>query len=340
MARTICGACLAGVAAAVLGILAVSASATPPGKNGQIAFSRFATVEGGESRHGSIYTIGVNGKGERRLTRSPAGASDFQPDWSADSSRIVFERQFEDKPYEIWSVKPDGSDLERIDIDCPVPDDQICDVSSPAWSPDGTRIAFNQAYGKLKYIGGVEWIEVGALSVANADGSNVRQLTQLKRPTSSEDSQPVWSPNGRQIAFVRLNSTARPRDQQAIFVINADGTGVRQVTAWRLDAGDHPDWSPDGKWILFRSPESRGLAGSDLYRVHPDGSGLQRLTNTKPDVEMLSASYSPDDKSIVYSSTGRGGLPDLWVMRADGSKARQLTKTAKWDSAPDWGPAK
>ena len=332
------GGVVVGALAVTAGVLVTKAVATPPGTNGRIAFTRYATVAG-EPRGGAIYTIGLDGKAEQRLTRPTAGVSDFQPDWSPDGSRIVFERQFPDKPYEIWSVKPDGSDRRQIDLDCPVPDDQICDVSSPAWSPDGKRIAFNQAYGKLKYINGVEWIEVGALSVADADGSNVRQLTQLKRPTSSEDGQPVWSPNGNQIAFVRLNSTARPRNGQAIFVVNADGTGLRQVTAWRLDAGDHPDWSPNGKWILFRSPESRGLAGSDLFRVRPNATGLRQLTNFAPEVEVLSASYAPDGASIVFSRTGRGGLPDLFVMRSDGTKLRQVTRTKRWDSAPDWGPA-
>ena len=336
MSRTlVCGALASMVA---LGTLAVSAFATPPGKNGRIAFSRFATVQGGESKYGSIYTIGLNGKGERRLTRPPAGASDFQPDWSYDGLRIVFERQYDSKPYEIWSVRADGSNLQRIEPGCPVPENQICDVSSPAWSPDGSRIAYSDAHGHVKYIGGVEWIEVGALSVMDADGSHRRQLTQLSRPTSSEDGEPVWSPDGKRIAFVRLNSTATPRNKHAIFVINVDGTGLRRVTPWQMQAGDHPDWSPDGKWILFRSPDE-GLVGTNLYRVHPDGSALRRLTNTKGDIEVLSASYSPDGKSIVLSRTGKGGLPDLWVMRHDGTNLRQLTRTPKWDSAPDWGSA-
>ena len=51
--------------------------------------------------------------------------------------------------------------------------------------------------------------------------------------------------------------------------MNADGTRHRASPPGRLEAGDHPDWSPDGKWILFRSPDPGGFAGTDLYRVAP-----------------------------------------------------------------------
>ena len=273
------------------------------------------------------------------MTRPPAGASDVQPDWSPDGSRIVFERQFEDKPYEIWSVRPDGSDLRQIDPGCPpgIPEDQICEEIGPAWSPDGKQLAFGNPFGTLKFIGGVEWIEVGAVAVMDVDGSNRRQLTQLRRPTSSEDFQPVWSPDGTRIAFQRENSTASPRGRRAIFVVDVASGALRRVTPWKLDAGDHPDWSPDGRRILFRSPSFD--LGGNIYTVRPDGTGLKQLTRFASSVEVLSSSYSPYGTSIVFSLTGKGGLPDLFVMRSDGAKIRQLTRTARWDSAPDWGPA-
>lgn len=308
---------------------------TAPGRNGLIAFTRYVDAD---RTTGSIYVIQTDGKGERRVTKAPAGARDAQADWSRDGSQIVFERQWEHRAWEMYRVRPDGSHLTEIEPGCPS-GSPICEASGPALSPDGRRIAFSHAFGRLKTIAGEQWIEVKAISVMNVDGTGVRQLTQRRKPTSSEDGSPVWSPDGRRIAFVRVNSTARPRGGQAIFVMNADGSDVRRVTPWGMKAGDHPDWSPDGGWIIFRAPEPDGFAGTDLFRIRPDGTGVQPLTKTGPHVEMLSASYSPNGKSIVYASTGFGGLPDLYSMRQDGKGVRQITRTAAWDSAPDWGPS-
>jgi TolB protein len=331
---------LVGAVSCVLAIAgATAAFATPPGSNGRIAFTRYTGANPDSSASGSIWTVAADGTGERRVTRASRGIFDFQPDWTRDGSRIVFERETGSGSPSIWTVRPDGSELHELVVACPagIPSTEIWEENSPAWSADGRRIAFGQAYGKLKHIRGDDWIEVGAVSVMDADGSNVHKLTQLRRPTSSEDGEPVWSPDGKRIAFARLNSTAKPVDGRAVFVINADGTGLRQVTPWRLKAGHHPDWSPDGTRILFRSPADE-FDASNLWTVRPDGSGLKQLTHFGPSILTFSASFAPDGEWIVLSRSGRGGPPDLFAIRPNGSGLRQVTRTTVWDSAPDWGP--
>ena len=317
---------------------AAAALATPPGSNGPIAFTRYTDSF---RTTGAIFAIQPDGQGERRVTRPPRGSVDFQPDWSRDGSKMVFQREYQDKPYETITVNRDGSGIRRVDPGCPpgIPSTQICEENQPAWAPDGRRIAFARAYGRLKQIRGEEWIEVSAIAIMDADGGNVRQLTQPRRPTSSEDSAPVWAPNGRRIAFVRLNSTARPQDRRAIFAVNTDGSRLRRLTPWSLDAGDHPDWSPDGRRILFRAPANEEFIGSNLWTVRSDGTGLRKVTRFGPGAGPLSASFSPDGKSIVFGLLREGRLPDIYTMRVDGSDLHRVTRSPSWESAPDWGGA-
>lgn len=173
---------------------------------------------------------------------------------------------------------------------------------------------------------------------AGSDSAHAGVTRPLAGGWRAELRGPQFSPDGRRLVFERSNSwLARPRGGSALFVVNIDGTGLRQITPWRLGAGDGADWSPDGRRVVFRAPRFE-FAGSDLYTIGADGQGLRRLTRFAPSMEVLSSSYSPDGRSVVFSRTGHGGLPDLFTIRADGTGLRQLTRTTTWDSAPDWGP--
>jgi TolB protein len=198
-------------------------------------------------------------------------------------------------------------------------------------------LAFSWPHGSISLVNGEDTIEVRGIGVMNPDGSAPRLLTQTERPTDAEDESPVWSPDGSQIAFVRLNITAEPRGMTAIFVMNADGTDSQQITPWDLRAADI-DWSPDGSLISFRSEETGQDFIGDLYTVHPDGSNLSPLTDNDGATQVLASSFSPDSEWLAFAMTGVGGLPDLFVMRTDGSDLRQLTETPLWESAPDWSP--
>jgi TolB protein len=78
---------------------------------------------------------------------------------------------------------------------------------------------------------------------------------------------------------------------------------------------------------------------SDYWTVRPDGTDLTQLTHFRQPTLVLSTSYSPDGKWIVYGTDGVDANADVFVMRADGTDCRPVTRTKLWDSAPDWGPA-
>ena len=149
---------------------------------------------------------------------------------------------------DIYSVRSDGTHPTRLTNHPGIDQD-------PAWSPDGTRIAFtSDRDGPL------------VIFVMNADGSEVRRLTNEPLPSS----RPAWSPDGTRIAFVsRLSQT---RDD--VYVIDADGTNrVRLTTHPETDTD--PAWSPDGTRIAFSSTRT---GDGDIYVMNADGSNVTRLT--------------------------------------------------------------
>ena len=235
------------------------------------------------------------------------------------------------------------------------------EVQTPAWSPDGRRLAFVS-----KRDGNSE------IYVMNADGSAQENLT--RQPAS--DSHPSWSRDGRRLVFV-----SRRDGNSEIYVMNADGSGLRNLTRTPSDDLD-PTWSPDGRTIAFvqkkclTSSCSQGRWNGYLAVVNADGSGLRRLT-TRP-AYVLNPSWSADGKTIHYAhalvnadGSGQSEMPrnvpiagvwspdgqriaivrfphspaeardptqhGLWVMNADGSDARRVAGNTT-SGVPAWSP--
>src|SRR3569832_1288281 len=109
------------------------------------------------------------------------------------------------------------------------------------------------------------------------------------------------------LAAERIHITRIGPSQSSLFVSNADGTGEQKLTEGNLDY--NPVWSPDGQWIAFTS-ERDGSA--DLYRMHPDGSALERLTNDPAHDDQ--AAFSPVGRRIVFVTTRGGGRANLWIL--------------------------
>ena len=302
-------------------------------RNGAIAFRRFLDPN---RSVGAIFIAAPDGSGERQLTRPPAKASDDFPDVAPDGSFVAFQRCR--TSCGIYVVRSDGTGLRRIDRarGCgagrtpPRCDDDI----GPAISPDGTRVAYTRQFGRVRR---GEIAHTG-IYTARLDGSDLRRVT-LPPSYSAEDVEPQWSPDGRRIVFVRHDVTLAPRGRQAVFVVNADGTDLRRITSYSIKAGDGPDWSPDGSQILFRSPQTEDFSHSNIWTVHPDGTGLRQVTHAGPGVRVFSASFSPDGTQITVGMSGIAGNADVYRMAVDGSQLAAVTRTAAPDSAPDWGAA-
>jgi len=192
----------------------------------------------------------------------------------------------------------------------------------PAWSPDGSKIAFDSKRGDNLDI----W-------VMNADGSNQIRLTE----TEAWDESPAWSPDGSKIAFV---SGLGDRGNCDIWVMNADGSNQTRLISsycggpgWSPDAGSA--WSPDGSKIAFVSGQQEGEG--DICVVNADGSNQINLTNNSAREE--GPAWSPDGSKIAFAREQRvRGNYDICVMNADGSNQINLTNSSPQETGPAWSP--
>ena len=329
---------LLGPAAFALVLVGGSATAAAAGNDGSIAFRRFLE---GDHATAAIFSINPDGSGERQLTRPTTGQVDDQPDWSRSGSRIVFDRCEADQPCAIYTVKPDGSALRRVSPPCaasgPGVELQCEDGEAAAFLPDGRRFVYTRATGHVRSFGpDDDWIQNSDIVQRKVGGGRPRVLVHLGPYKGDLDGARV-SPDGRWLLWTRTNSPlSRPAHATAVFVARADGSQQRRLTAWSLNAGDHPDWSPDSKRIVFRTHDGDDQQ-SQIFTMRRDGTHRRALTHLPAGTTVLSYAFSPDGRSISFAKSGVGGEPDIFVMRADGTGVRPVTRTTAWDSAPDWG---
>jgi WD40-like Beta Propeller Repeat len=230
-----------------------------------------------------------------------AAAAPAHASFTGQNGRIVYHRSTPGTPHqlEIYSTSADGVGETAL-TSSPAGTHSYY----PAWSPDGTRIAFQR-------------IVAGAdpeIYVMNANGSGVTQLTYL---SESSTGGPAWSPDGTKIAFhAYVTGSGNPRS--SVWTMNADGSNPQPLVE-----GDWPSWSPDGTRIAF----------SGIAVVNIDGSGLQTLTDGGSDPD-----WSLDGSKITFVSNPNDDQSDVHVMNADGSDELNLTSNPGKDHFPDWSP--
>jgi TolB protein len=323
--------CWAPIAALLCGAALVagggSAQASPArhaAANGLIVFQAHV------GQFNQLFTINPDGSGLTQVTKIPfvgdtEGAE--QADWSPDGSTIAFDAPSSgsgDIVINVFTVHADGSGLAELPLTAPGFN------GAPSYSPDGGKIAFDQDAGDSHPT-------VHGIFVANADGSDAHRVTTSFATTHAYDTNADWSPDGTRIAFTRV----RNNQTAAIFVVRANGRGLKRLTPWSLDASG-PDWSPDGSRLLFQSYyDEHAGESSNLFTINPGGGKMTALTHFTGGIgEALGPSWSPDGKQIVWHKVDPK-VDQLFTMDAHGGHIHKLTSMAG-DASPsraDWGTA-
>ena len=167
-----------------------------------------------------------------------------------------------------------------------------------------------------------------SIYVMDDDGHNVQRLTD-------DGWWPVWSPDGKQIAFWRKPPGAPDWPQKyAVYIINNDDSNLHRLTNENTKEGQ-PSWSPDGHHIAFSSYRS---GTSQIYRMNLATKEIRQLTHT--DGLTVEPSWSPDGKYIAYRDDSPNGQFTVYVMRDDGGGQRELVPGDFWHlrSFPCWSP--
>ena len=214
------------------------------------------------------------------------------------------------KPAGIAVVRPDGGEARLL----------IRNGRSPAWSPDGRRLAF---------------IRSGNVFVVNADGRGVQRLTRR-----GMDDTPAWSPDGRRIAFIRTIGQGESQ-RNAVMVMNTDGHHKRAVYfSWNpnaVDALEGPSWSPDGSLIAFS--DISGQFGRILIVAQVGGRAGDEWSPATGDLDDYDPDWSPDGAYLAFTRTDWllcGECDTVALARTDGGGfTRQLIDEA---SNPSWAP--
>ena len=308
---------------ALAAVFALPAGASPPGMNGRIAFGRFNPLLGDTQ----VYVIKPDGTGQQ-LVQAPTDTGEG-PKWFPDGIHVA------------TGGAPDlpGGGSRIINTDDGTWRDvggQDPNLFNPCGtpSPDGTLLLCETFSN--------DGSQNGIHTIRSSDGGG---LTQITSNPGGDDQPGDWSPNGKQIVFLRNDANGNP---VGLFVVNTNGTGLKQITPPSFnDLSSAGDWSPQGNEIVF-SVHLTPDVHSSIWVVHADGTGLHEINvrpatacggaDADPNAEGCNQpAWSPDGTKVVFVRSHNNDTDgEIYTVNLDGTGLFQVTN-APGSGSPDWG---
>jgi len=250
----------------------------------------------------------VNADGTNYQQITNVEAHNYYPVFSPLGGSIVYAANQNGGYFDLFLFVFNGSRLIRLT-------ENIGNAFSPSFSPDGQTVLFANRAGDGP----------SSLWTVESTGKNPKLLYAGPNTIVAAD----WSPDGNTIAFAM--AVDRP-DAYEIFLMDTDGTNVRQLTRGLEGIGGSLDWSPDGRYLLIYA----GPPGDkNIFRIDVEAKTAAQLTEGGNNA---ACSYSPDGQWIAFNSLRNDDQADIYIMRADGSSMRQVTNNPEPDWQPQWEP--
>ena len=264
-----------------------------------------------------IWLIHPDGTGDHNVAADVPGQEKYG-NWSPDGTHLVFTiRGGPTEPLYVYDLASNTSEQLFPCVAPCVGDDE------PVYSPDGAEVAFSRSLGPFVHddaTGNDVPTDCG-LWIGDVATRAVRQITSNTDPPCDREYVPGWSPDGKHLTYWRDPHAHGAPTGTAVYTIAPDGTNATRLTAPSMNAGD-PSWSPDGQWIVFSTYPLNEYnfvpAISNLYRIHPDGTGLEQLTHYGTSATRATIPrYTPDGNWIMFTAVLPGSR-ELWAIPANG----------------------
>jgi Tol biopolymer transport system component len=289
-----------------------------------------------------------HGRHVRVLTHPAPGVVDLDPKVSPDGSRILFERDFPDTS-RVGVVNADGTGERLLPLGCT---DPCAGVAAPTWTPDGHHVVVTRVIGPFDAPN--ESARSAVLWRSDLSGRHRVRLSQRGIDGTFEDYAATFAPAGY-VVFIRLRNSDVA---SAAFRMDPDGTDVRRLTRWALDADElsvSPAASgPTRDLVVLETyghgaPEGFSQAVATVSARPPtDGRRFSRvrfLTSQRAQpVQNFNPAWAPGGRRIAYvhfsfdSTKEPAVVGDIWRMRWDGTAKQRVSRSPLFDFRPAWGP--